>query len=180
MNEPFRFKLMMRLPPGIVDAVHTELAALEGWRVHQASTLGTSHRKSVSLRGHPGYPVSGIAPLGMVGTCQDARVFSACPATRELLRHLMHEYSWAELGLVTVSRMTPGGVIAPHIDGGAYFNHYHRIQIPLQACEGIEFTCEDETVQMKAGEVWCFDNKRVHSVRNHGLADRTNLYFDAR
>lgn len=180
MNEPFCFKLLLTLPGATTEAVRSELSGLAGWKVHSSSVLGTQQRQSVGLRGHPAYPTSGIAPMSMVGTCRDTPAWAASPATRELIGQLMHEFKWTELGLATVSRMTPGGVIAPHIDGGVYFNHYHRIQIALQAGAGIEFTCEDETVEMQAGQVWCFDNKRVHAVRNRGAVERMNLYFDAR
>ena len=180
MNEPFRFKRLMTLPQGWVEQALRELQALDGWRVHSSSTLGTAARQSVALRGHPDYPPSGIAPQGMVGTCRDTAAFGRCPATRELVNQVMRDMQCSELGLATVSRTVPGGAIAPHIDGGAYFSHYHRIQIPLSAGPGITFTCEEETVVMAAGEVWCFDNKRVHSVRNAGTVERINLYFDTR
>lgn len=180
MNEPFRFKLLMKIPLARIEPVRQELARLPRWRVHSATTLASPQRQSVPLRGHAGYPRSGIAPASMVGSATDTPEFAACPAARELVAEVLAAMEWTELGLVTVSRMAPRGAIAPHIDGGAYFDHYHRVHIPLQAAEGIAFVCEEETVEMGAGEVWCFDNKRVHSVRNASTTERLNLYFDAR
>lgn len=180
MNEPFCFKLISTLPIELVDGVKIELLAIDKWVGHTTKALGTNHRKAIGLRMSKHYPRNGIGPIEMIGTCVDTAHMQRCPLTKSLISGLMVEHGWSELGQVSTSRMTPGGIIRPHIDGGAYFSHFHRVHVSLQSGDGVDFTCEDETISMKTGEVWIFDNKRVHSVRNKGAVERINLFFDAR
>lgn len=84
------------------------------------------------------------------------------------------------IGRLIISRLPPGGVITPHVDGGAVAQVYTRYQMPLQSALGVVFECEGEKVQMVGGEVWWFDNKRTHSVINNSATDRISLIADLR
>lgn len=127
------------------------------------------------------YPATGICGAELINTCYDTDNIERAPAIWSLVQHIAQATGWTELGLVTVSITGPGGTITPHVDGGAYFSSFHRVQVPLATGPGITFTCEDTTIQMMPGEVWCLDNKRVHWVNNNSSNDdRINLLFDAR
>jgi aspartyl/asparaginyl beta-hydroxylase (cupin superfamily) len=82
------------------------------------------------------------------------------------------------IGRVLISRLPPGGVIAPHQDGGAVATYYTRYQMPLQSAPGCMFECDGEGVNMRAGEVWWFDNKRTHQVVNNSATDRISMIVD--
>lgn len=82
------------------------------------------------------------------------------------------------IGRILISRMAPGKVIAPHVDGGACANYYSRYQMPLQSAPGCVFDCAGERVQMAGGEVWYFNNKLEHSVTNNSNTDRISLVLD--
>lgn len=179
MREPFRFKLLGVLPPKLLEETLAEALELGSWVVNPSSVLKTPLRKSCPLRISDEYPKSGIAPASMRRSLYYTAAWHRAPKCQEVIKRLMEERGWTELGIATVSVTERGGQILPHVDGGAYFDEMHRVQVSLQAGPGIQLVCEDERVEMKAGEVWCFDNKRLHWVENNGYVSRVNLFFDA-
>lgn len=82
------------------------------------------------------------------------------------------------IGRILISRMAPGKVIDPHVDGGTVASYYTRYQMPLQSEAGCVFDCDGEHVQMAGGQVWWFDNKRTHSVTNNSANDRIAMVID--
>ena len=85
-----------------------------------------------------------------------------------------------QLGRVMVTKLPPGGHIAPHRDEGGYPQAYQRWQLPLQGDEGCLFRCATEAVTMRPGELWTFCAEEEHEVWNHGAVDRIVLIVDAR
>lgn len=177
MREPFRFKHYFDLSSSERERALAEALGRQDWQVHPMKSF--KHRRSLQLRTNAYYSKTGIVGAEAIGQSKDSLLFEECLSARSIISRVMSRLGYTELGLATISRMT-AGALAPHIDAGAYFDYYHRIQIPLSGDEGTVFICESETVRMKPGEVWGFDNKRVHSVTNTGSSERINLFFDAR
>jgi hypothetical protein len=84
------------------------------------------------------------------------------------------------IGRVLITRLPPGGVIAPHEDGGAVARYYTRYQLPLQSEPGVIFECAGEAVQMQPGDCWWFNNKLTHAVVNNSATDRISMIVDLR
>lgn len=84
-----------------------------------------------------------------------------------------------ELGRVMLVELKPGGHIDRHFDDGAYADHYDRFHLVLQSDEGNTFTCGDETIHMKPGELWKFDHRSEHEVHNGSDRPRIHLIIDA-
>jgi Aspartyl/Asparaginyl beta-hydroxylase len=74
-------------------------------------------------------------------------------------------------------RLKAGGAITPHVDEGAYAQHYARFHLPIDSTAACRFFCGDESVHMAPGEFWWFDHQREHSVVNDG-PDRVHLILD--
>lgn len=102
------------------------------------------------------------------------------PAAQKIVHDLMYAVKGVRLGRVLITRMAPGAVIAPHVDGGEHAAYYDRYHVTLQNGPGSLFHCGDEQVNMKAGEVWWFDNSVEHSVVNNSADDRLTLIVDIR
>ena len=83
-----------------------------------------------------------------------------------------------DLGHVRVTSLNPGAEIPEHIDVGEYCAIRNRYHLVINSGQGTLFTSGDETVTMHENELWWFDNKKVHSVRNLGASPRTHLVFD--
>lgn len=85
---------------------------------------------------------------------------------------------WSEVGRVMLVKLAQGGRIAPHVDQGAYANHYTRLHFCVRALDGVLFKCGREATFMREGQLWWFDHKVEHEVWNYSKMDRTHLIID--
>lgn len=106
------------------------------------------------------------------------------PAWYELLEaqniclDLMRQMRGERLGRVLITSLAPGKVIAPHVDGGSHASYYERYHVVLQGLPGSIFRCGDETVQMRTGELWWFQNIQTHECINNSADARIHLIVD--
>lgn len=87
---------------------------------------------------------------------------------------LMSRMKATYLGGILITRIKPGGNVKPHHDRGGWHaeNLNCKVYVALQSNAKCVNTCEDEQITMKTGEVFSFDNLKVHSVENNGTEDR--------
>lgn len=104
--------------------------------------------------------------------------WSRIPEVADVVFALMARVKGKRLGRVILTKMAPGRQITPHIDSGDHAAYYERHHIVLQNTPGSLFHCGEETVFMRPGEVWWFDNKQMHSVQNNSAEDRITLIVD--
>ena len=83
-----------------------------------------------------------------------------------------------ELGRATLVSLQPRGWVRPHIDAGAYYRIRDRFHLVLRSRDGSPLTSGGETVVMREGELWAFDNKAEHDARNPTEEPRVHLIFD--
>jgi hypothetical protein len=132
---------------------------------------------------HPGRIVGNdavplITPQGEItnafaGPMAPTEHLKSCPYIMEILADL-----GAVWGRSRLMGLAPGAVVPEHVDVGYYWRTHFRIHIPVVTTPDVLFTCEGETVHMKAGECWIFDSFRTHDVRNGGPDKRIHLVLD--
>ena len=83
-----------------------------------------------------------------------------------------------ELGRATLVALQPGGWVRPHVDMGDYYRVRDRYHLVLYSPTGSLMTSGSETVVMREGELWSFDNKSEHQARNLSDEPRVHLIFD--
>ena len=83
-----------------------------------------------------------------------------------------------ELGRATLVALLPCSQVYPHVDAGAYYRIRDRYHLVLRSGNGSPLTAGNETVVMREGELWVFDNKVLHSARNPSGEHRIHLIFD--
>lgn len=83
-----------------------------------------------------------------------------------------------DLGRVMLTRLPKGASIASHVDEGTYADYFDRFHLCLQGDLGNIFECGTETYYPQPGELFWFNHKRIHSVRNTGTKDRIHLIVD--
>lgn len=71
-----------------------------------------------------------------------------------------------------------GKRVYPHIDRGEYYRIRNRYHFVLSSNDGSWMRTGDEEVRMKEGELWWFDNNKVHEAMNDGAHDRIHMIFD--
>ena len=74
--------------------------------------------------------------------------------------------------------LAPGADVPAHVDIHYYWRTHYRVHVPIITNPGVEFTCDEEVVHMKAGECWIPDTFRRHTVQNKGGARRIHLVMD--
>ena len=82
------------------------------------------------------------------------------------------------LGRATLVALQPRGWVRPHVDAGAYYRVRDRFHLVLKSPGGSPLTAGGETVVMREGELWAFDNKARHDARNPSDEPRLHLIFD--
>jgi hypothetical protein len=89
-----------------------------------------------------------------------------------------------DIGRILIVRFKPKGFIAPHIDEGAYADHYERVHLSITSEPGNHFMVESdpdrgEFVHMEPGSLYWFNHKKKHSVVNFSDKPRIHMIVDA-
>jgi hypothetical protein len=87
-------------------------------------------------------------------------------------------YARGEYPRVMLARMRAGGVIQPHRDANAAAKWPHKIHVPLQTNERVQFFIDGTCHHLPEGEAAEVNNMGVHSVINGGSSDRIHLIFE--
>jgi hypothetical protein len=102
----------------------------------------------------------------------------ALPEAQALVHSINQIVKGFRIGRCLLTRLAPGKRIEKHVDSGDHARYYERFHLVLQAYPGCLFRAGDETVQMKTGEVWWFQNQAEHEVLNNSQDDRIHLIVD--
>jgi hypothetical protein len=110
----------------------------------------------------------------------DQPVFKVLPQARPIIFNLMAYIQGERLGRCMINKLKPGGRVYPHADTPVHADYWDRYHIVLKSLPGNSFRCGNETVGMKSGEIWWFNNKLEHEVINNSADDRINMVIDVR
>lgn len=156
----------------------------ELWDVdtHRQEYPGTPHAatKSVWVRYRPAGEIGGLDSFREEHRNVFWPAWHKLPALRPLVFGLMTRVCAVELGSVLVTKLPPGGEVLPHSDRGGWAPSYFNTKAHVTLAGSSLSMCEDETVRMVQGDVWTFDNLRLHSVRADGDTDRVCLIVSMR
>lgn len=94
---------------------------------------------------------------------------------RELVYPLMSLAQGDRLGGVLITKIPAGKECRPHTDPGWHARYYQKIAIQIHADQGQGFHFEDDTLVMKPGDVFWFDNAFTHWVTNPTAHDRVTV-----
>lgn len=102
-------------------------------------------------------------------------VVARIPAVWSLVRRVMRDVGGRELGGVLITRIPPGGRVEPHIDHGWHARYYDKFAVQLRGNAQQAFHFEDAELRPEAGDLYTFDNSRLHWVTNDSPEDRMTL-----
>ena len=160
-----------------------ELASASGaWDVdtsRQRNVRCQRHTRNIFLRA----PVKPLPPgeknSNNVHESRLTRQAQYFPQTLALCRGVARRRS-GDLGRAMLVALLPKRKVAPHVDLGAYYRIRDRFPLVLASLRGSPVTAGDETVVMRPGELWAFDNKKRHWAWNPSDELRVHLIFDVR
>jgi hypothetical protein len=161
-----------------VSAVLAELDAHpELWNEHPERTSADSPHYGVPdiwVRFRPRHELTDAARFKGPHFAEFYPAWAALPSLHPIVFDLMARAKAVYLGGILITKIPPGGEVKPHHDRGGWHAefHNHKVYVPLQSNDACVNHCEGESVVMRAGEAWSFDNLKVHSVRNDGETDR--------
>ena len=105
------------------------------------------------------------------------RAAAKFPRTLAFCEGIADEWG-AVLGRATLVALLPNSRVYPHIDMGDYYRIRDRLHLVLRSPEGSPLSAEEETVTMREGELWVFNNKVEHWAENPSQEPRVHLIFD--
>lgn len=99
------------------------------------------------------------------------------PALHPIAFGLMTRLNATYLGGILITKIPAGKEVKPHTDLGGWHaqNMPLKVYVPLQSNPLCVNYCGGDSVVMKTGEAWSFDNLVEHSVVNGGDEDRITL-----
>ncbi len=160
-----------------------ELASASGaWDVdtsRQRNVRCQRHTRNIFLRA----PVKPLPPgeknSNNVHESRLTRQAQYFPQTLALCREVAKQRG-GDLGRAMLVALLPKRKVAPHVDLGAYYRIRDRFHLVLASLRGSPVTAGDETIVMRPGELWAFDNKKRHWAWNPSDELRLHLIFDVR
>jgi hypothetical protein len=158
----------IRLPVRFdLSRLQAEVASLpaEAWAPHPNHIAGNTSLRLVSVEGGDNDDVDGV----MRSTPHLAKL----PYVRQVLASFGAVWSRSRL-----LRLDPGAVVPEHADINYHWFYRVRVHIPIVTRPEVQFHCGAETVHMRGGEAWLFDNWRLHSVENPTPDARIHLVAD--
>jgi hypothetical protein len=75
-------------------------------------------------------------------------------------------------------RLDAGAMVPEHADINYHWFYRVRVHIPIVTRPEVLFHCGGETVHMRGGDAWLFDNWRLHRVENPAPEARIHLVAD--
>ena len=104
------------------------------------------------------------------------------PAVHPIVFDLMARERAVYLGGILMTRLPPRSQVYRHHDRGSWHAEYlnRKVYVILQGNPWCTNWCEDETLVMRPGDAWEFENLLDHGVINEGLNDRLALIVTMR
>jgi len=163
LPHPF-YRLLLRLD---VERLRAEVAAVpeSAWAPHPAGLAGNSSVRLIAADGGENDEVDGE----MLPT----RHLEAMPYVRQVLASFGVVWSRSRL-----MRLAPRSSVPEHSDINHHWFKRVRLHMPVTTHPDVAFYCGGECVHMAAGEVWLFDNWRLHRVENPSASERIHLVAD--
>lgn len=102
------------------------------------------------------------------------------PLLEPVLRQATAPYGYANgvFPRVMLARMAPGGVIHAHVDANRAARWPHKIHVPIQTNDQVEFFVDPDIHHFQVGHAYEVNNLGLHAVRNGGETDRIHLIFE--
>lgn len=101
--------------------------------------------------------------------------FRALPSLKPVLSSVLRMAGGGRLGGVLITKVPPGARVEPHIDGGWHAGYYDKYALQLKGNAEQAFCFEGYSLSAEPGELYTFDNSKLHWVYNMSDEDRMTL-----
>lgn len=97
------------------------------------------------------------------------------PEVKDLSIRLFDAVGGKTLGGVLITKIPARGEVKPHIDTGWHAGYYSKYAIQLAGNKEQSFYFPDCELRPETGDVYTFDNSKLHGVANPSQEDRMTL-----
>lgn len=101
--------------------------------------------------------------------------YDKLPYIQPLVFDLMRLFFAEQLGMVLITRIPPRCQVAKHVDKGWHAEHYLKFGVQIKSAPGQRFCYEGYSLETRPGDVFAFDNSKVHWVENPTDQERITL-----
>ena len=141
------------------------------WRDHFNTSDYEGEWKIIALRSISGKSQEITASSG---DYKDTELMESCHYFREVIDTLQ-----CQKESIRLMSLAPGSLIKPHRDNLlSYLEGFFRIHVPVTTEPEVMFFFDEQSVQMKAGEMWYGDFGVLHSISHGGTRPRVHLVID--
>lgn len=102
-------------------------------------------------------------------------VADALPAVKALAEEVYREAGGNQLGGVLITRIPPGGIVKPHVDGGWHAGYYEKYAVQLKGNGRQSFCFDSAKLRTYPGDLYTFDNSQEHWVVNESAGERITM-----
>lgn len=158
-----------------------ELEQPDVWNLHRhrSSFYGTPHTHVddiwVRYNRWENYEKDPVAFFGGRHRSVWYPVAKQLPSIKKLVKELLEDIGGGVLGGVLITRIPPGGSVAPHVDTGWHPEYYTKFAIQIKGNEAQGFCFDDELLSALPGQSYTFDNSKEHWVINESDEERITL-----
>lgn len=97
------------------------------------------------------------------------------PYVKDIAFRIMAHVRGEFLGMVLCTKLPAGGKIHPHVDGGWHAAFHKKYYLAVENKPGAVFGFVDGSIDPTEGEIFEFDNSKLHQVDNNSDSDRIAL-----
>lgn len=94
------------------------------------------------------------------------------PSAKKLAKLVMAIVGGDRLGMVLITRIPPGGRVAPHIDSGWHARYYNKYAVQIKGNADQAFHFDGESLSPEPGDLYTFNNSKLHWVTNDSDEER--------
>jgi hypothetical protein len=162
-----------------VQQLHAELLAHpELWNQHQARTEQYAHAgvSDIWLRYNDLANFKGdLASFNEAHESVWYPSFDLVPAAVPIIFNVMRFVMGERLGGVLLTKIPPGGRVAPHLDLGWHARKYQKFAVQIAANDQQAFCFDEMQLITAPGDVYTFNNQQLHWVENDSDEDRITM-----
>ena len=101
--------------------------------------------------------------------------YAALPALKDILFGVMREVEGTRLGGVLITRVPAGGEVKPHVDNSWHAGYYEKFAVQVKGNKDQAFCFEECSLSANPGDLYTFDNSKLHWVTNDSGEERITL-----
>ena len=161
------------------DELQQELAAHpHAWDTLPMRTQGTSPHRELSdiwLRYNALDNFDGdVAKFNAEHTPEWYPVIAELPAAKRLCERIAHDYH-GDLGGVLITKIPAHKTCYPHVDQGWHARYYDKFALQVKGTPAQTFHVERHVLRTTSGDLFTFDNSKLHWVLNPTDEDRITM-----